>query len=132
MALEAEVRESLFLLIHVDAAPWCGVTLHWATSDMFALFLLGVLAIFTFGITAAIVGRGKHRWLALASGAVALLMLVAEAVLLLGAGVVAIGTSGSLAQVLIVGCLLSGVIACVLCIISGSIAIRERGRKKAG
>lgn len=99
---------------------------------MFAPFLISVLAIFTFGIIAAITGRGKHRWLALASGAFALLLLVAAAVLLLGAGVVAVGTSGSLAQVLIVGCLLSGAIACVLCVISGSIAIRDRGRTKAG
>lgn len=90
------------------------------------------MAIFTFGIIAAVAGRGKYRWLALASGVFALLTLVATAVLLLGAGVVAIGTTGSLAQVLIVACLLSGLIACILCVTSGSIAIRERGRKNVG
>ena len=96
---------------------------------MIALFLLIALATLAFGIIVAVTGRGKFRWVALSSGAFALLMLVAAVFLLLGSGAVAIGTRGSVAQVLIVVCLVSMAIACVLCIISGSIAIRERGRK---
>jgi len=96
---------------------------------MIAVFLVIVLATLAFGIIVAVTGRGKYRWVALTSGVFALLMLVAAVVLLLGSGAVAIGTTGSFAQVFIVGCLVSMAIACVLCIISGSIAIRERGRK---
>ena len=98
---------------------------------MFVLALLVVLAVVAFGITSAVLGRGRYRWLALASGVFALLMLVAAAVLLLGSGAVAIGTAGSLARVLIMGCVVSMVIACILCIIFGRIAIKRRGLKNA-
>ena len=93
---------------------------------MFVLLLFFVLAVVAFGILSAVIGRGKYRWIALASGAFALLMLVSAAVLLLGAGTVALGTIGSVAQAVLIACLLSMVIACFLCVISGIIAIRKR------
>jgi hypothetical protein len=94
---------------------------------MFALLLFVVLPVVAFGTVSAVIGRGKYRWVALASGAFALVMLVSVAVLLLGAGTVAIGANGSVAQVLVMAFLLSTVIACFLCVISGIIAIRKRG-----
>ena len=96
---------------------------------MIALFLLIVLATLTFGIIVAVTGRGKYRWVALSSGAFALLMLIAAVVLLLGSGAVAIGTRGSVAQVLIGGCLAGSAIACVIGVISGGIAIRARNAR---
>lgn len=96
---------------------------------MIAILLLIVVVTIAFGILVAIVGRGKYRWVALSSGAFAFWMLVALVVLLLGSGTVAIGTSGSVAQVLIVGCVASLAIACAICVIYGSIAIRARNRK---
>ena len=98
---------------------------------MFALLLLIVLAIVVFGVVSAVIGRSSFRWISLASGAFALLLLVSAAVLLLGSGVVAIGTNGSIAQLLIILCLLSMLIACFLCVISGCIAIRRRNAKNA-
>ena len=98
---------------------------------MFALLLLMVvIPVVAFGIVSSVIGRGKYRWIALAAGAFALLTLVLAAVLLLGAGALAIGTNGSVAQVLITACILSTIIACVLCVIAGIFAMRE-GRKKA-
>ncbi len=96
---------------------------------MFALLFVVVLAVVAFGTLSAAIGRSKYRWIALTSGVLALLMLVSAAILLLGAGAVAIGTTGSLAQILVVACLLSMIIACVVCVISGSIAISRRGRQ---
>lgn len=104
-----------------------GLTLAAGISDMFALLLFVVLATVAYGIISAVTGRGKYRWIALASAALAVFMLASSAVLLLGSGVVAIGTSGSVARVLIGACLLSMAIACLVCVISGSIAIRKRG-----
>lgn len=95
---------------------------------MIAIFIVLVLATLAFGIIVAVIGRGKYRWVALAAAMFALLTLVAAVVLLLGSGAVAIGTRGSVAQVLVVGCLAGTAIACVLCVIFGSIAIRERSR----
>ena len=96
---------------------------------MFALLFVVVLAVVAFGTLSAAIGRSKYRWIALTSGVLALLMLVSAAILLLGAGAVAIGTTGSLAQILVVACLLSMIIACVVCVISGSIAISRRSRQ---
>ena len=96
---------------------------------MFALLLLVVLAVVAFGTLSAAIGRSKYRWIALTSSVLALLMLVSAAILLLGAGAVAIGTSGSVAQILVMACLVGMVIACVVCVISGSIAISRRDRQ---
>lgn len=93
---------------------------------MFALLLIVVLAVVVFGVVAAVIGRSRYRWIALASGLFALVMLVAVPIILLGAGVVAIGTSGSLAQVLLVACVAGVAGASVLCAVAGTIAIGKR------
>ena len=97
---------------------------------MFLLLLAIVLAVVVFGVVSAALGRGGYRWIALASGMFALFMLMAAALLLLGAGVVAIGTTGSLAQVLVISCVAGMAFASVLCIIAGRIALRRRGSSK--
>ncbi len=93
---------------------------------MLILLLLPILGVFIFGVVAAFIGKGGYRWLALASGVASLAMVISAVVILLGAGVVAIGTNGSLAQIILLGCLVCALGALVLCIVTGSIAIKRK------